>query len=87
MLFHVANVLLVFHVIRKATGQELQSALVAGLFAVHPIHAESVAWITERKDVLSIFSACCALSAYLSYVRTTRMRWYRAHVGALCRRA
>lgn len=75
-LFHVANVLLVFHVIRKATGQDLQSALVAGLFAVHPIHAESVAWISERKDVLSIFFGLLCLSAYLSYVRKGGMRWY-----------
>ncbi len=76
VLFHVANVLLVFHVIRKATGQELQSAFVAGLFAVHPIHAESVAWISERKDVLSIFFGLLCLSAYFSYVRQRQMRWY-----------
>jgi protein O-mannosyl-transferase len=76
VLFHVANVLLVFLVIRKATGLELQSALVAGLFAVHPIHAESVAWISERKDVLSIFFGLLCLSAYLNFAREGRMKWY-----------
>jgi tetratricopeptide (TPR) repeat protein len=50
--FHTANVLLLFHVIKKATGQQILAAFVAGLFAVHPIHAESVAWVSGRKDVL-----------------------------------
>ncbi len=76
VILHVANVLLVFHVIREATGRESMSALVAALFAVHPIHAESVAWISERKDVLSIFFGLLSLSAYLSYVRQKRTWWY-----------
>jgi tetratricopeptide (TPR) repeat protein len=73
---HIANVLLVFRVIRQATGWQLQSAFVAGLFAVHPIHAESVAWISGLKDVLSIFFGLLCLSAWLSYVHQRRMRWY-----------
>jgi protein O-mannosyl-transferase len=81
VILHVANVLLVFHVIRKATGRESMSALVAALFAVHPIHAESVAWISERKDVLSIFFGLLSLSAYLSYVQQKRKWWYWASLA------
>src|SRR5882724_4367446 len=55
LLLHLANTLLLFFVLRTMTGADLRSALVAALFAVHPLHVESVAWIAERKDVLSTF--------------------------------
>src|SRR5438105_8749051 len=51
--FHVANALLLFAVLRRLTRALWRSALVAALFALHPLHVESVAWISERKDVLS----------------------------------
>ena len=53
VLFHVANTLLLFRVLRRMTGALWRSALVAALFALHPLHVESVAWVAERKDVLS----------------------------------
>jgi len=53
VVLHVANVLLLFFLFARLTGSEWRSALVAGLVALHPLHVESVAWIAERKDVLS----------------------------------
>ncbi len=74
LILHTANVLLLFHVLRKATGQEFLSAFVAALFAVHPIHAESVAWVTERKDVLSVLFGLLSLSAYVNYAQRERIQ-------------
>ena len=66
---HVANVLLLFAFLVRTTGAAGRSAVVAALFAVHPLHVESVAWISERKDVLSTFFGLCALLAYVGFVR------------------
>ena len=55
LIFHTANTLLLFIVLRKMTRAPRQSAFVAALFALHPLHVESVAWVAERKDVLSTF--------------------------------
>lgn len=74
--WHVANVLLLFCVLRQFTGQVWRSACVAALFAVHPVHVESVAWISERKDVLTMFFGLLALGTYGEFVRTGRVRWY-----------
>jgi protein O-mannosyl-transferase len=76
LFFHLANVVLVFVVFRKATGQELLGGFVAALFAVHPLHAESVAWISERKDVLSVFFGLLCLWEYLNYAQRGRLRSY-----------
>ena len=62
VVLHVLNTVLVFLFLAKATNRKLPSALVAALFALHPLHVESVAWIAERKDVLSIFFGLYACS-------------------------
>jgi Tfp pilus assembly protein PilF len=67
-LIHVANTLLVFWFLLRATGARWTSALVAALFALHPLHVESVAWASERKDTLSTFFGLLSLIAYVRYV-------------------
>jgi Tfp pilus assembly protein PilF len=69
LLYHVLNTLLLFIFLRSATGALWRSAFVAALFAWHPMHVESVAWASERKDVLSTFFWLLALLAYLHYAR------------------
>jgi protein O-mannosyl-transferase len=64
---HAANAALLFAVLRALTGAPGRSAAVALLFAVHPLHVESVAWIAERKDVLSTAFGLLALAAYARY--------------------
>jgi tetratricopeptide (TPR) repeat protein len=66
--FHVANTLLLLLLLRRMTGALWRSALVAALFALHPLHVESVAWASERKDVLSGFFFLLTLGAYVRYV-------------------
>ena len=68
LLFHAANVWLLFRLWRRLTDALWPSAMVAALFAWHPLHIESVAWVAERKDVLSTFFALLALLAYTKYV-------------------
>lgn len=74
VLWHIANVVLLFAVLVRLTGALWPSALVGALFAWHPLHVESVAWIAERKDVLSTFCWLAMLWAYASYVR--RPAWW-----------
>lgn len=69
VLFHLANTALLFLVLWRMTGGLWQSAFVAALFAVHPLHVESVAWIAERKDVLSTLFWLLTMGVYLGYVR------------------
>ena len=64
---HVANTLLLFLLLRRMTGAHWRSALVAALFALHPLHVESVAWVAERKDVLSTFFGLLCLWAYARF--------------------
>ncbi|HOX57564.1 MAG TPA: hypothetical protein P5205_02330 [Candidatus Paceibacterota bacterium] len=66
-LLHAANATLLFLALRRLTGAIWRSALVAGLFALHPLHVESVAWISERKDVLSALFFMLTLLAYARY--------------------
>src|ERR1035437_43375 len=66
--FHIANTLLLFLLLRRMTGALWRSALVAALFALHPLHVESVAWASERKDVLSAFFFLLTVGAYVRYV-------------------
>jgi protein O-mannosyl-transferase len=67
--FHIANVLLLFGLLRYMTGRLWASAFVAAVFALHPLHVESVAWVSERKDVLSTSFCFAALWAYGRYAR------------------
>jgi Flp pilus assembly protein TadD len=69
MLLHTFAVLLLFRVLQQMTSSIWKSSLVAALFAVHPLHVESVAWVSERKDVLSAVFFFLMLSAYTSYAR------------------
>jgi len=70
VLLHSIAALLLFHMLRQMTGALWKSAIVAALFAVHPLHVESVAWVSERKDVLSAFSFSLMLDAYVRYTRS-----------------
>jgi tetratricopeptide (TPR) repeat protein len=69
LLLHVANTLLLFLLLRRLTGEDWKSAWVAALFAVHPAHVESVAWVAERKDLLSGLFWLATTMAYVSWVR------------------
>jgi tetratricopeptide (TPR) repeat protein len=72
LLLHAANTVLLFGVLRRMTGALWRSALVAALFALHPLHVESVAWVAERKDVLSTFFVMLTLGAYVRYAEGRR---------------
>jgi tetratricopeptide (TPR) repeat protein len=73
---HVANTLLLFWLLLGTTRARWPSALVAALFALHPLHVESVAWAAERKDTLSTFFGLLSLIAYTHYVETRSRKWY-----------
>jgi hypothetical protein len=77
LLLHVTNTVLVFLVWERLTGALGASALVAALFGLHPMHVESVAWVTERKDVLS---ACFWLLTMAAYVRFVRVGTWTAYL-------
>jgi tetratricopeptide (TPR) repeat protein len=74
--FHLASALLLFLALDRMTHQPWRCALVAAIFAVHPLHVESVAWISERKDVLSTFFEMLALLLYIRYTRRPGVRSY-----------
>jgi len=69
LLLHIANTLILFHIFRLMTGEPWKSAAVAGMFALHPLNVESVAWVAERKNVLSAFFWMTTLWAYIRYDR------------------
>jgi len=68
LLFHIVNTLLLFLVFRKMTGSLWQSAFVAALFALHPINVDTVAWVAERKNVLSTFFWILTMFTYARYI-------------------
>lgn len=76
LLLHIINTLLLFFVLNSCTKARWPSFFVASAFALHPIHVESVAWITERKDVLSTLFWMLTLLAYVHYYRRTKIVWY-----------
>jgi len=76
LFFHVLNTILLFLILRRMTKKLWPSAFVAVLFAIHPLHVESVAWIAERKDVLSTFFWMLTMGAYSYYVEHRGLRRY-----------
>lgn len=76
LLLHSANVLLLYWVLTSLTGARWPSAAVAALFAVHPLNVETVAWVSERKGLLSMFFGLLAIGTYGVYVRTGQRGWY-----------
>ena len=81
VLFHIANALLLFLVLRRMTKALWPSAFVAALFALHPLHVESVAWVAERKDVLSTLFWLLTMGAYIFYVERPGYRRYLPVLG------
>jgi tetratricopeptide (TPR) repeat protein len=75
-LIHVANTLLLFLFLKRVTGTNWPSAIVAALFALHPLHVESVAWAIERKDTLSTFFGLLSLLAYAGYAEAPSWKRY-----------
>ena len=87
LFFHVVNSVLLLLLLRQMTGSVWRSTMVAALFALHPLHVESVAWVAERKDVLSAFFGILTLMAYGHYVHESKGQsqkskiWYIAALG------
>lgn len=76
LLIHMANTLLLFILLRRMTDTMWRSAFVAFLFAVHPLHIESVVWISERKDLLCAFFWLLATGSYFKYVQRLQRQYY-----------
>jgi tetratricopeptide (TPR) repeat protein len=76
LLLHILNTLLLFLVFKRMTGKLWQSGFVAALFALHPLHVESVAWVAERKDLLSTFFWLLTLWSYTQYVERSESKQY-----------
>jgi len=79
---HAVNVLLLFWLLQRATGAVWRSFLVAALFAVHPLNVETVAWVAERKSLLSAFFSLLTIAAYGGYVRRPDWKKYLIVVAA-----
>ena len=85
LLLHLINSLLLFLILRRMTGSLWPSAFVAAGFAIHPMHVESVAWIAERKDVLSTFFFLLTIAAYVGYVKKPGLiRYLLALLAFVC---
>ena len=80
LLLHAFNTALVFLLLRALTGAVWRSLLVAALFGAHPLHVESVAWVAERKDVLSAFFGFLSLLFYARYAQATGLRCCAASI-------
>ena len=83
LLIHVVNVFLLFGVLHLMTGAFWPSFLVAALFALHPLNVESVAWVAERKNVLSTLCLLLTLWAYAGYARRRNWKRYLGVMGVL----
>jgi tetratricopeptide (TPR) repeat protein len=84
LLFHMANSLLLFLVFHQMTGAVWRSAFVAALFALHPLNVESVAWISERKNLLSAFFGFLSIAAYIRYAGKKHLASYLLCLLFLC---
>jgi hypothetical protein len=76
VVLHIANTVILFFVLVMMTGKSLRSGFVAALFLVHPLHVESVAWASERKDVLCAFFSLLAIWSYVRFTERSSGRWY-----------
>ena len=76
VIFHIFNTLLLFYIFHQMTGKLWQSGFVAALFALHPLHVESVAWIAERKDILCAFFGMLTIISYIRYVKQSDLKFY-----------
>ncbi len=83
LLFHIANTLLLFWVLKEMTGDFWPSAFVSAAFALHPLHVESVAWVSERKDVLSTLFWFLTMIAYVQYAKKPGIKRYALVILAL----
>lgn len=81
---HILNTMLLYYFLLRTTGFRGRSFAVAALFALHPLHVESAAWIAERKDLLSTAFGLGALHLYARYVRTRRKGAYLAMLALFC---
>jgi protein O-mannosyl-transferase len=84
VLLHTFAALLLFHVLHRITGSTWRSAFVAAIFAIHPLRVESVAWVAERKDVLSAFCFMLTLAIYTRYVARPTAPRYVAVLVVFC---
>jgi len=82
LFLHILNVIFLFLLLQRMTGKDGRSALVAALFAVHPLNIESVVWIAERKNLLSTFFWILTTMAYIRYVE--KPKWERYYPVLLC---
>ena len=76
LLWHIGSVILLFLFLSKTTGSLWPSTFVAALFAIHPLRVESVAWVAERRDVMSVFFGMATLYAYAYYVEKPKLSKY-----------
>jgi len=84
LLLHAANAVLLFLVFYKLTGAVLRSGFIACLFALHPLHVQAVAWVAERKEVLSTFFGLLAIWAYVWYSHLGRTELKLRRIAYLC---
>ncbi len=82
LLLHVLSALLLFSLLNRMTGAVWKSAFVAAVFALHPVHAETVCWISQRKDVLSAFFWMATLYLYVRYTENPDLKKYLRVLGA-----
>lgn len=81
ILLHLCNVLMLYALLFRTTGAAGKSAIVAALFALHPMHVEPVVWISGRKDVVSMFFMLATFHAYVSYTKNGGRGMYALHIA------